>query len=80
MTPCRVDRFFPGWGRSPRSGGAADTFVTTDRSVARPQERVPIERRGRNLRAGEADLWTRTSLCDEGLHDLVGATRCPKAA
>ncbi|MGO9964766.1 MAG: group II intron reverse transcriptase/maturase [Acidimicrobiales bacterium] len=39
-----------------------------------------IKKRGRNLRAGQWDRWTRTWFHDQGLHKLNGTIRYPKAA
>ena len=38
------------------------------------------EQRGRNLRAGQTSKWTRTWFHDQGLHQLMGTVRYPKAA
>ena len=37
-------------------------------------------RDGRNLRAGQADRWSRTWFHDQGLHKLMGTICYPKAA
>ena len=39
-----------------------------------------IKKRGRNLRAGQADWWTREWFEGHGLYRLSGTVRYPKAA
>jgi RNA-directed DNA polymerase len=51
-----------------------------DRYVAWRLKRLLIKKRGRNLRAGQTDRWTRTWFRDQGLHQLMGTIRYPKAA
>ncbi len=43
-------------------------------------KRLLIKKRGRNLRAGQADRWTPAWFHDQGLHQLMGTIRYPKAA
>jgi len=76
----RLNLFLRGWGNYFRTGNAADKFVTMDRYVAWRLKRLLIKKRGRNLRAGQADRWTRTWFHDQGLHKLMGTIRYPKAA
>ena len=47
-----------GWGNYFRTGNAAERFVQLDRYVAWRLKRLLVKRKGRNLRAGEADAWT----------------------
>jgi len=75
-----LNLFLRGWGNYFRTGNAADKFVTLDRYVAWRLKRLLIKKRGRNLRAGQADRWTRTWFHDQGLHKLMGTIRYPKAA
>jgi RNA-directed DNA polymerase len=42
--------------------------------------RLLVKKRGRNLRPGQADRWTRTWFHDQGLYQLMGTIRYPKAA
>jgi hypothetical protein len=63
-----------------RTGNAADKFISMDRYVAWRLKRLLVKKRGRNLRAGQADRWTRTWFHDQGLHKLMGTIRYPKAA
>jgi RNA-directed DNA polymerase len=48
--------------------------------VAWRLKRLLIKKRGRNLRAGQADRWTSAWFHDQGLHQLMGTIRYPKAA
>jgi RNA-directed DNA polymerase len=76
----RLNSFLRGWGNYFRTGNAADKFVSLDRYVAWRLKRLLIKKRGRNLRAGQASKWTRTWFHDQGLHQLMGTIRYPKAA
>ena len=51
-----------------------------DRYVAWRLKRLLVKRYGRNLRAGQADTWTRDWFEDQGLHRLSGTIRYPRAA
>jgi RNA-directed DNA polymerase len=75
-----LNLFLRGWGGYFRTGNAANKFVDMDRYVAWRLRRFLIKKRGRNLRAGQADQWTRTWFHDQGLHKLMGTIRYPKAA
>ena len=72
--------FLRGWGNYFRTGNAADKFVQLDRHVVWRLKRLLIKKRGRNLRAGQADRWTPAWFYDQGLHKLSGTIRYPKAA
>ena len=76
----RLNLFLRGWGNYFRTGNSANRFVTMDRYVAWRLKRLLIKKRGRNLRAGQASLWTRTWFHDQGLHKLMGTIRYPKVA
>jgi RNA-directed DNA polymerase len=76
----RLNLFLRGWGNYFRTGNAADKFVCMDRHVAWRLKRLLIKKRGRNLRAGQVDRWTRTWFHDQGLYQLMGTIRYPKAA
>jgi len=69
-----------GWGNYFRTGNAADRFQQIDRHVAWRLKRVMIKRKGRNLRAGQADRWTRQWFVGLGLHQLMGTIRYPGTA
>jgi RNA-directed DNA polymerase len=76
----RLNSFLRGWGNYFRTGNANSKFVTLDRYVAWRLKRLLIKKRGRNLRAGQASAWTITWFHDQGLHQLMGSIRYPKAA
>ena len=69
-----------GWGNYFRTGNAADKFVQIDRHVAWRLKRLLVKRKGRNLRAGEAEHWTPEWLWGLGLHRLMGTIRYPGTA
>ena len=69
-----------GWGNYFRTGNAAEKFVQIDRYVVWRLKRLQIKKRGRNLRAGQADQWTPLWFREQGLHQLMGTIRYPKAA
>jgi RNA-directed DNA polymerase len=75
-----LNLFLRGWGNYFRSGNAAEKSTALDRYVAWRLKRLLISKRGRNLRAGQAARWTRTWFHDQGLHQLMGTIRYPKAA
>ena len=75
-----LNLFLRGWGNYFRTGNAADKFVTMDRYVEWRLKRLLIKKRGRNLRAGQAARWTPSWLHDQGLYQLMGTIRYPKAA
>ncbi len=76
----RLNLFLRGWGNYFRTGNAGDKFVSLDRYVAWRLKRLLIKKRGRNLRAGQSDGWTRIWFHDQGLNKLMGTIRYPKAA
>jgi RNA-directed DNA polymerase len=69
-----------GWGSYFRTGNATYKFIEIDRHVAWRLKRVLIKRKGRNLRAGQADRWTRQWFVGLGLHQLMGTIRYPGIA
>jgi RNA-directed DNA polymerase len=75
-----LNQFLRGWGNYFRTGNAAEKFVQMDRHVVWRLKRLLIHKRGRNLRAGQAANWTPTWFHDQGLHQLMGTIRYPKAA
>ena len=75
-----LNLFLRGWGNYFRTGNAADKFVSLDRHVVWRLKRLLIKKRGRNLRAGQVDRWTPAWFHDQGLHQLMGTIRYPKAA
>jgi len=75
-----LNLFLRGWGNYFRTGNAAIKFVTMDRYVTWRLKRLLVTKRGRNLRAGQANRWSRTWFHDQGLHKLMGTVCYPKAA
>lgn len=69
-----------GWGEYFRTGNAAKRFNQLDSYVHERLRGLRVKRKGRNLRAGEADGWTRESFWNLGLHRLRGTVRYPEAA
>ncbi len=69
-----------GWGNYFRTGNAARKFNQVDTYVWSRLRAFLIRRKGRNLRAGEAGLWTRDFLQGHGLYRLRGTVRYPEAA
>jgi RNA-directed DNA polymerase len=75
-----LNLFLRGWGNYFRTGNASNKFTVIDRYVAWRLKRLLITKRGRNLRAGQADRWTPAWFHGQGLHQLLGTVRYPKAA
>jgi len=75
-----LNRFLRGWGNYFRTGNAAANFVSMDYHVVWRLKRLLIKKRGRNLRAGQPDRWTPAWFHDQGLYQLMGTIRYPKAA
>jgi RNA-directed DNA polymerase len=69
-----------GWGNYFRTGNAAEKFRQVDSYVTWRLFRLMVKKRGRNLRAGQADQWTEEWFNGHGLHRLRGTIRYPKAA
>lgn len=69
-----------GWGNYFGTGNAADKFREIDWYVIGRLRRLMILKRGRNLRAGQASVWTEDWFNGHGLHRLRGTIRYPKAA
>jgi RNA-directed DNA polymerase len=79
-TIAALNLFLRGWGNYFRTGNASTKFVQMDRYVVWRLKRLMIKRRGRNLRAGQAARWTEAWFHDQGLHQLMGTIRYPRAA
>ncbi len=75
-----LNLFLRGWGNYFRTGNAHQQFTTMDRHVVWRLKRLLIKKRRRNLRAGQVDRWTPAWFHDQGLHQLMGTIRYPKAA
>ncbi len=76
----RLNLFLRGWGNYFRTGNASGKFRQLDRYVWWRLFRLLTKKRGRNLRAGQADRWTEAWFHDQGLHKFLGTIRYPKAA
>lgn len=68
-----------GWGQYFRTGNAAQRFNQLDTYVWRRLRRLLVERKGRHLRAGEANRWDREYFQSFGLHRLRGTVQYPEA-
>ena len=75
-----LNLFLRGWGNYFRTGNASNKFRQLDRYASWRLRRLLIKKRGRNLRAGQAKGWTEAWFHDQGLHQLLGTVRYPKAA
>jgi group II intron reverse transcriptase/maturase len=73
----RLNPFLRGWGAYFRTGNVAKKFNQLDSYVYERLHSFMVRRKGRNLRAGEADRWTRNFFWDLGLHRLRGTVRYP---
>jgi RNA-directed DNA polymerase len=69
-----------GWGNYFRTGNAADKFTEVDRYVVWRLRRLMVKKRGRNLRAGQAQAWTEEWFNGHGLYRLRGTICYPRAA
>jgi RNA-directed DNA polymerase len=69
-----------GWGNYFRTGNAHRKFRQIDWYVLGRLRRLMICKRGRNLRAGQAAIWTEPWFNAHGLHRLRGTIQYPKAA
>jgi group II intron reverse transcriptase/maturase len=69
-----------GWGNYFRTGNAAAKFNQVDTYVWKRLRELRVKRKGRNLRAGEVERWTRDSFHALGLHRLRGTVQYPEAA
>jgi RNA-directed DNA polymerase len=69
-----------GWGNYFRTGNAAAKFNRIDTYVWSRLRRFMMRRKGRHLRAGEVESWTRDFFHNHGLHRLRGTVQYPEAA
>jgi group II intron reverse transcriptase/maturase len=75
-----VNPILRGWGNYFRTGNAAQKFNQVDSYVWERLRRFMIDRKGRNLKPGEAPTWTRAFFHELGCHRLRGTVRYPGAA
>ena len=66
-----------GWGQYFRTGNASKHFNQIDRYVADRLRSLRVKRKGRHLRAGEVDAWTREYFENLGLYRLRGTVQYP---
>jgi len=69
-----------GWGNYFRTGNAAKKFNQIDHYVVHRLWRLMRKRYGRNLKAGQWQLWTREWFETQGLYRLRGTVRYPGLA
>jgi group II intron reverse transcriptase/maturase len=67
-----------GWGNYFRTGNAARRFNQVDTYVWSRLLRLRVQRKGRHLRPGEVERWTRDSFHDLGLVRLRGTVQYPE--
>ena len=67
-----------GWGEYFRTGNAAKRFNQLDTYVWRRLRRLRVKRKGRHLRPGEVERWSRDYFHNLGLHRLRGTVRYPE--
>ncbi len=67
-----------GWGNYFRTGNAAKRFNQLDTYVWQRLVRLRIQRKGRNLKPGEAKRWSREYFHGLGLHRLRGTVKYPE--
>jgi RNA-directed DNA polymerase len=75
-----LDPLLRGWGNYFRTGNAARRFNQADSYVWRRLRKLRVRRKGRHLRAGGADRWTRDYFVNLGLHRLRGTVEYPEIA
>ncbi len=67
-----------GWGNYFKTGNAAKRFNQLDGYVWQRLRNLRVRRKGRNLRAGEAERWSRDYFHNLGLHRLRGSVKYPE--
>jgi len=67
-----------GWGNYFKSGNASRRFNQLDTYVWKRLVALRVERKGRHLKPGEVDRWTREYFHHFGLHRLRGTVRYPE--
>ena len=74
----RIDGCSSWWGLYFRTGNASKQFVQIDRYVVDRLRTLRRKRKGRNLKPGEMETWTREAFEDLGLCRLRGTIRFPE--
>jgi len=67
-----------GWGNYFRTGNAARKFNQLDSYAWQRLRHLRVARKGRNLRPGDAEKWTREYFWNLGLHRLRGTIQYPE--
>jgi group II intron reverse transcriptase/maturase len=67
-----------GWGNYFRTGNAAKRFNQLDSYVWRRLRSLRVKRKGRNLKPGDVDRWSREYFRSLGLHRLGGTVQYPE--
>jgi hypothetical protein len=73
----KINPVIRGWGNYFKTGNAARKFNQVDSYVWRRLRSLVRKRKGRHLRPGELDRWTRDEFVRIGLHRLRGTVRYP---
>jgi group II intron reverse transcriptase/maturase len=73
----RINPVLRGWGGYFATGNAAKKFNRLDSYVYLRLRKLMRRRKGRNLKAGEMNRWTRDAFHELGLHRLRGTVRYP---
>jgi RNA-directed DNA polymerase len=79
-TMAQLNPVLRGWGAYFRTGNAAHKFAQVDTYVTRRLNALLRQRHGRQLRAGQAALWTPEFFHALGLQRLRGTIRYPAVA
>jgi RNA-directed DNA polymerase len=79
-TIAKINPVIRGWGNYFATGNATSKFTQVDSYVWMRLRALARKRKGRHLRAGEMDRWTRHAFYDLGLHKLLGTIRYPGRA
>jgi group II intron reverse transcriptase/maturase len=69
-----------GWGNYFRTGNAGQKFIQVDTYVWWRLHDFMVKRKGRALRAGEAEAWSENFFHDHGLYRLRGTVQYPEVA
>lgn len=75
-----LNGFLAGWSGYFRTGNAAKKFNQLDTYVYQRLRRFLVRRKGRHLKAGEANQWTREFFWGLGLFRLRGTVKYPELA
>jgi group II intron reverse transcriptase/maturase len=76
----RLNPVLRGWGNYFKTGNAAQKFNQLDGYICRRLKGFLVRRHGRNLKAGQAEQWTRLFFWTLGLYRLRGTVRYPEPA